>query len=87
MIVLIPMWRVVVALRGFLSHPKDSEENERNELKEMPLVVVVGIEQDQVTGEIGIHQLEGEGRCQGSKERSPHDFVREIVGDLETWMG
>ena len=50
----------------------------------MPLVVVVGVEQDEMAGEVRIHQLEGERRCQGRKERSPHDFVREIVRDLWT---
>ena len=47
-------------------------------------MVVVGIEQDEVAGEVRIHQLEGERCSQSRKERSPHDFVREIVGDLWT---
>ena len=46
-------------------------------------MVVVGIEEDEVAREVGIHQLQSEGSCQSCKERPPHDFVREIVGYLE----
>ena len=46
-------------------------------------MVVVGVEEHQVTGEVGVHELEGEGSRQGSKERAPHHFVREVVGDLQ----
>ncbi len=46
-------------------------------------MVVVGVEEDEVTREVGVHQLEGEGRRQSRKEGSPHHLVREVVGDLE----
>ena len=45
-------------------------------------MVIVGVEEDQVTGEVWVHQLQREGRCEGSEERSPHHLVREVVGDL-----
>lgn len=47
-------------------------------------MVVVGIEEDKMAREVGIHQLQSEGSCQSCEERPPHDFVREIVGYLET---
>ena len=63
-------------------YPKYSQHNERDELEEVPLVVVVGVEEDQVAGEVWVHQLQREGRSEGSEERSPHHLVREVVGDL-----
>ncbi len=45
----------------------------------MPLVVVVGIEENQTAGEVRIHELEGECSRQGSKERPPHHFVGKVV--------
>ncbi len=49
----------------------------------MPLVVIVGIEEDNSTREVRVHELEGEGSCQGGKESPPHHLMWEIVGDLE----
>ena len=46
-------------------------------------MAVVGVEEDQVAGKIWIHELEGEGSCQGRKESSPHDLVWEIVRHLQ----
>ena len=53
-------------------------------------MVVVGVEEDQVAREVGVHQLQGEGSRQRSKEGPPHHLVREVVGDLHppcTWGG
>ena len=45
-------------------------------------MVVVGVEEYEVTGEVGVHELESERCSESSKEGSPHHFVRKIVGDL-----
>ena len=45
-------------------------------------MVVVGVEEDKMAAEVWVHQLEGEGRCESSKECSPHHFVREVVRHL-----
>ncbi len=42
-------------------------------------MVVVGIEEDEVPGEVRIHQLEGEGCCESCKEGPPHHLVGEVV--------
>ena len=65
------------------THPKHSQQDERQKLKQVPLVVVVGIEQDKTAREVGVHKVKGEGSRQGSEERSPHHSVGEIVGYLE----
>ena len=45
-------------------------------------MVIVGIEEDKMAGEVRVHELKGEGCSQSCKERSPHHFVGEVVGDL-----
>ncbi len=65
------------------THPKDSDEQEGPKLKEVPLVAVVCVEENQVAGEVRIHQLKGEGSRQGSKESSPHHLVGKVVGHLQ----
>ena len=45
-------------------------------------MIVVGVEEDEVSREVGIHELEGEGRSEGCKERTPHHLVRKVVGHL-----
>ena len=45
-------------------------------------MVVVGVEEDKMAAEVWVHQLQGEGRRESSKERSPHHFVREVVRHL-----
>ena len=35
-----------------------------------------------MAGEVRVHELEGEGCGERCKERSPHGFVGEVVGDL-----
>ena len=45
-------------------------------------MIVVGIEEDKVTGKVRVHESEGEGCGHGGKESSPHHLVREVVGHL-----
>ena len=45
-------------------------------------MAVVGVEENQVAGEIRVHQLQGESSCQCRKESPPHYLVWEIVGYL-----
>lgn len=66
----------------FTCYPKDANDHKGNELKEVPLVAVVGIEENEVIGEVRIHELEGEGSCQRCKKCPPHHFMREVVRHL-----
>ena len=43
------------------THSKYSQQNKGDEFKQVPLVVVVGVEEDKVPGEVRVHELEGEG--------------------------
>lgn len=71
-------WREVTVF--FLqTYPKDTNEDKWSHLKEVPLVVIVGIEKDKVSRKVRIHESKGEGSCHGSKECSPHHLVGEVV--------
>ena len=48
----------------------------------MPLVAVVGKEENEMAREVRIHESESEGGSHGGKEASPHHLVRKVVGDL-----
>lgn len=67
------------------TYPKNANEEERNQFKEVPLMVIVGIEEDKVSGKVRVHESEGEGSCHGSKESSPHHLVGEVVRHLESY--
>lgn len=45
-------------------------------------MVVVSVEENEVAREVGVHELEGEGRRQGCEECPPHHLVGEVVGYL-----